>query len=255
MKTYVAALSILFSTLASAHCGTGSMPVGFHEFGIFGGSKHVFVSHYPAFSSIHAYQVLLEVELSADGHDAQTKFLEHQAAHPNVSYTYSPYRKTPVTADRVKDQDDWVLPEKAAVGQVMNGDIHYDDNNADTTLDFNVSATIVRVIQRRLLNPGENNPKQLTYIAFGDANGYFLAHYLSAPANPGAKTPDFDQILAISTATPATPGTIFTVSDRANEQKARLVSGDSATLTDGNGGKLDAKVLSEIFVHKVGTER
>ena len=44
------------------------VPVGFHEFEMFGDSS-VFLSHYPMFGSIHAYQVLLEVKLTGDGND------------------------------------------------------------------------------------------------------------------------------------------------------------------------------------------
>ena len=126
---------------SAADCGT--MPVGFHEFAIFGGGKHIFISHYPMFSSVHAYQVLLEVELSGEDHDAARKFLDHQAAHPELRYTFSPYRKTVPAADRIKDQDDWVLPEKSRVGSSINGDIHYREGDTDTTLDFNVGAKVV----------------------------------------------------------------------------------------------------------------
>lgn len=254
------ALFILGSNLAApalaADCG--GMPVGFHEFAIFGGGKHVFISHYPMFSSIHAYQVLLEVELSGDDHDAARKFLDHQAAHPELRYTFSPYRKTVPAADRVKDQDDWVLPEKSRVGSSINGDIHYREGTGDTTLDFNVGAKIVSVIQNRLMVPGESRPKSLTYILFGDSTAPFLAHYISAPPNPGEQVADFDQILQVSSAGASAlsaSNKLFAVVDRPNEKSSKLTAGETVSLVSTDGEHAEVKVVSEVFAHTVGTDR
>jgi hypothetical protein len=44
----------------------GSMPVGYHEFRFFGGDGKFYISHFPMFSSIHAFQYIVEVELDAE---------------------------------------------------------------------------------------------------------------------------------------------------------------------------------------------
>jgi len=57
------------------------VPVGFHEFEMFGDSS-VYLSHYPMFGSIHAYQVLLEVKLTGHGNDPRQLYLDHKQKNP-----------------------------------------------------------------------------------------------------------------------------------------------------------------------------
>jgi hypothetical protein len=239
------AIFFLFTCAAFAET-CGQMPVGFHEFAIVGANNRVFVSHYPMFSSVHAYQVLMEVELSSEDHDAQQKFLTQMVAHPEIEYTYSPYRRVAPTANRVADQDDWVLPEKARVSSMINGDIHYSQNSQDISFDQNVVAKVIRVFENRLMLPGETRPQSLTYIYFGG----FLAHLISAPPNPGEQKPDFDQIVTLSGAPNLVEGGRYSIDGRANEIASKLTVGQSIML-----GGSEVKVASEIFTHKVMTDR
>ena len=48
-------------------------PAACHEFGIFGRNK-IYLSHYPMFHAIHAYQAIIEVTLTQDGHDLSSQF-------------------------------------------------------------------------------------------------------------------------------------------------------------------------------------
>ena len=234
----------------------GGMPVGFHEFAVFG-SGSFYISHYAAFSSIHAYQVIAEVRLSAPGHDAAQRLRDDMAAHPGVHYTLSPYRNVPVSADRAKDQDDWVLPEKVTEGKAFNADVHYRSGGKDVTVDSNVRVEIARVIVKRLLDPKAPHPTGLRYVAFGEpGDTAYLAHELAAPPNPGEQKPDFDQILAVRLdgAAPAT-GTVLTVDGRADVAAQALKKGDDVALTAPDGHVLRAGVDAEVLSISVPTER
>src|SRR5713226_7590564 len=66
------------------------VPVGFHEFEMFG-EKSIYLSHYPMFGSIHSYQVILEVNLkSTEGIDPKTIYLNHKKQFPKARYSLSP---------------------------------------------------------------------------------------------------------------------------------------------------------------------
>ena len=94
MKTRIALGALLGLWLISVN-GVGEMhaqhavdasrndrvPVGFHEFEMFGDTS-VFLSHYAMFGSIHAYQVLLEVKLTGHGNDPMRLYLDHKKKNP-----------------------------------------------------------------------------------------------------------------------------------------------------------------------------
>ena len=69
------------------------VPVGFHEFEMFGDSA-IYLSHYPMFGSIHAYQVLLEVKLTGDGNDPRQLYLSHKQKNPLTRYSLVRKRRT-----------------------------------------------------------------------------------------------------------------------------------------------------------------
>ena len=85
------------------------VPVGFHEFEIFG-DKAIYLSHYPMFGSIHSYQVLVEVTLKSSGtDDPKQLYLAHKQKNPDARYSVSP-------ANSSGEPDYWVLPEVIQVG-------------------------------------------------------------------------------------------------------------------------------------------
>ena len=82
-------------------------------------------------------------------------------------------------------------------------------------------------------------------------------HYISAPPNPGEQKPDFDQILSVSLASQdgSLVPMVYSVPGRPNEKSSKLSIGESVTLLRSTGARVDIKVLSELLVHAVGTDR
>jgi hypothetical protein len=232
----------------------GSMPVGYHEFGLFG-KEAFYLSHFPEFSSIHAYQVIVEVRLRATDHDPEKILLEHKAQHPLAKYTVSPYRRVRPTKERVKDQEDWVLPEKMAAGKTFNADIQFTENKITAKEDYNVTVEVKRVIHLRLLDPSQPRPGSLSYLLFGNGKENFLGHYVTAPPNPGEQVRDFDQILSTASGdTDALPEGLYSVPSRKNTKAERLRNSEVATLTGSLGvGKI--KITGEILDNNIGTQR
>ena len=126
---YCALLAIIaFTSDAHAqvnhHEHTGSMPVGYHEFRFFGGDGRYYLSHFPMFSSIHAFQYVVEVVLSEEAKQAVAKDEREDVARKR-RYQLSPYRKGSVSSVRAEDEEDWVLPDTLQSGKAINGDIFY----------------------------------------------------------------------------------------------------------------------------------
>src|SRR5712691_6803664 len=74
------------------HVGSGNdrVPAGYHEFEMFG-EKTIYLSHYPMFGSIHAYQVIMEVNVkSTDGSNPKALYLSHKQKNPKARYSVSP---------------------------------------------------------------------------------------------------------------------------------------------------------------------
>jgi len=248
---------LMLSLTNSRASACGSMPVGFHEFALFG-THSLFLSHYPMFSSIHAYQVIVEVGLKSDDHDVEARYLDHQAAHPSVHYTFSPYRKVTPATDRAKDQDDWVLPDMMKVGNTFNGDIHYSEKGKNVTLDFNVTVEVKKIIELRLLDPKAQRPTSLAYLLFGNGSEAYLSHYITAPPNPGEEVADFDQILTVSVeGSPSAefPQGPYLVNGRRNASDDRLKKGEAVVLIGAGASSEKVTVNSEIINHSISTQR
>jgi hypothetical protein len=225
-----------------------TMPVGYHEFAVFGGDA-VFISHYAAFSSIHAFQVVAEVKLSA-----QAEFIAHQAAHPGVHYTLSPYRNAPVTPERAKDQADWVLPDKLTAGESFYADIHYREAGQDVQVAQNVKVDVAQVVIKTMLDPSAPRPSEAQYVAFGDQGHQYLAHVLSAPPDPGLQVTDFDQIVRV-TGVSLPYGATLTATGRANTEAEKLKAGEQVGLIGADGAGAGATVEAEVLGLRVPTER
>jgi len=255
--TFTMPVAVASPSVSRPTChGDASMPVGYHEFEMFGGDA-VYISHYAMFSSLHAYQALARVTLAAPDHDAEARFLAHLAGHPGLHYTLSPYRAT-AAPHTPKDQDDWVLPDMMQEGRTFNADIHYRENGKDVILDANVVVTVRQVVDFHLLDPSHARPSALTYVVFGDGTHTYLAHKLSAPSDPGAQTPDFDQVVAVRVeGRPADSSRshVGSLPGRANSKDSRLKVGDEVTLVLGDGTPLELAVTSEVFARDVPTER
>ena len=148
------------------------------------GDRAVYLSHYPMFGSIHAYQVLLEVKLTGDGNDASS-YLSHKQKNPLTRYSLSP--ETPDG-----EMHYWVMPDVIKTGQKFRANIHWQKSAGHPQyISRNATVEIVKVIYFRLFQPDDKKPDVLSYLLFGNASEAFLAHYI-------ASYPDFDHIVAVT---------------------------------------------------------
>jgi hypothetical protein len=205
------------------------VPVGFHEFELFGDTS-VYLSHYPMFGSIHAYQVLLEVSLAGDGNDPKQLYLTHKQKHPTARYSLSPE-----TADGQNHY--WVLPEMIKKDQTFRANIHWEPQEGHPLyISRNVTVTIKKVIHFRLFQPDDKQPDVLTYLLFGNASEAFLAHYIG-------RYPDFDQVLSVKLESPrrlsllsdGAAVTVVTIPGRENKKLLRLQPKDKTVTGRVNG--------------------
>ena len=216
------------------------VPVGFHEFEMFGDTS-VYLSHYPMFGSIHSYQVLLEVKLSGDGNDPRQLYLDHKRKNPAARYSLSP--ETPN-----RENNYWVLPEMVKKGQRFRANIHWQKTEDHPIyVSRNVTVEILKVIHFRLFQPDDKKPDVLSYLLFGNDSEAFLAHYIGS-------YPDFDQVLAVTidstrlhlndTATV----TIVTIPGRDNKKSLRLLRKDKSVIgrVTGDGDELKIGVRAQI---------
>ena len=174
-------------------------PAAYHEFGVFGKHK-IYLTHYPMFHAIHAYQAIIEVSLAKDGRDISAQFFQDRDQHPDRSYTLSPSKPgSPVTRRR----DDWRLPDHIRAGVDFNGDLHWGDKT-NQFLVRDVTVTVKQVIHFRQFQENDQPDRDLSYLLFGDADDLYLAHRIAA-------YPDFDQIVSVATTAGAMPTAGFTM--------------------------------------------
>ena len=223
------------------------VPVGFHEFEMFGDSS-VYLSHYPMFGSIHAYQVLLEVKLSGDGNDPRQLYLSHKQKNPLTRYSLSP--ETPAG-----EMHYWVMPDTIKTGQEFRANIHWQKSEGHPQyISRNVTVEIVKVIYFRLFQPDDKKPDVLSYLLFGNASEAFLAHYI-------ASYPDFDHIVAVTGDTGKLlqggtgAATLVTIPGRENVKGVRLLKKDEKVVArvNGNGEELKLGVKTQIH-YEAGLE-
>lgn len=225
------------SALARTHAS--DMPAAYHEFQVFGEDRTYF-SHYAMFSSIHAYQVVLEVELTDEANAAVRAF---RAGQPETGLSFSPSEPS----DEVLPvRHDWVLPEETRPGRTITGDIHWvaeGDDWADPAMRHfiarNVSARVIEVVRREMFYPDTLRAESLSYIVIGRGDDLYLAHVVT-------QDPDFDQILRI-TAQNGGPaqGSVLSL-DRPNALDERLQPGQTVRMTDAQGRAFSITAHAEL---------
>jgi len=218
------------------------VPVGFHEFEMFG-EKSIYLSHYPMFGSIHSYQVILEVNLkSTNGTNPRELYLTNKQKNPKARYSLSPE-----TPDGKSDY--WVLPEVIKKGNSFRANIHL-QGKADPPdyLARNVIVEIQRVIHFRLFQPDDKKPEVLTYLLFGNDSESFMAHYIG-------KYEDFDHIVSV-TINPEDlrfkenePAALVTIPGRVNEKLNRLEEKDKTVVGRINGTSDNLKFGFATLIH------
>jgi hypothetical protein len=264
---YCALLAIIaFTSAAHAqvnhHEHTGSMPVGYHEFRFFGGDGRYYLSHFPMFSSIHAFQYVVEVELSGEAKQAVAKDEREDVARKH-RYQLSPYRKGSVSSVRAEDEEDWVLPDTLQSGKAINGDIFYLEGKDRRIVSRNADVKIKAIVWKQELNPKFPRPTVLTYVLFGTPKAAFLAHQISAPPKPGKQETDFDQVLSVELLTsskellPVTEGKLVIASGVDNLEKNKLQPKQKVKLSHlGNEQQfIEVVVKDELQMEQLTTQR
>lgn len=244
------------------HEHAGSMPVGYHEFRFFGGDGKFYISHFPMFSSIHAFQYIVEVELDED---SKRDFAgeEKDDFKRERRYQLSPYLKGKVSADRAEDEADWVLPDTLKVGKNFTGDIFYLRGKDRRVVSQNATVTIKEIVWKRELNPKFPRPSALTYVLFGTPKAAFLAHQISAPPKPGKKETDFDQVLSVEivssskSLTPVSTGKSVVVIGKENVEANKLQSGQRVSLSqfDKESEVIEVVIKDELQMMRLPTQR
>src|SRR5262249_9443350 len=209
----------------------------------------IYLSHYPMFGSIHAYQVIMEVNVkSPDGSNPKELYLSHKQKNPKARYSVSPE-----TTDGKPHY--WVLPETIQAGNAFRANIHVERKaglerkaGPPAYLARNVTVEIKKVIHFRLFQPDDKKPQMLTYLLFGNEAETFMAHYIGS-------YPDFDQILSVRIDSPNPPFnanepvTIVTIPSRDNEQSLRLKAKDKSVVGRINDKEVEVKIDGDTEIH------
>lgn len=182
------------------------------------GHETVFMSHLPMFSmSEHAYQVILEVELTLGGNHKQFVYQMDRDAHPEVAfYTFDP--RPFVLPDILP------LADKPPRAKTFEGDLYRHHVEKQDPPPVQIAAGETAVIQTviigRRFETDETEAPTLQYILFGRGEELYLAHRLTRP-------PDFDHVIQVNV-TPALPaddlkrGVLVTVHGRRNTADERI---------------------------------
>lgn len=188
-----------------------------HHMVVFGHGS-VFMSHLAMFSvPEHAYQVILEAELTSPGSDPQQIFQQDWAQHPEVAfYTFAP--QPFILSD--------LLPTagQSPKATSFSGDLWRNHLEKPETqpveIASDVTVNVKNIICGRRLDVATPPLSQLEYILFGRGQEVFLAHLITRP-------PDFDQLIQVTVNPPFSDddlsrGHIVTVSSLANTEDSRI---------------------------------
>jgi hypothetical protein len=196
--------------------GSTERPMSHHM--VVFGHETVFMSHLPMFSvPEHAYQVILETELTGAGVDPQQIYRQDWEKHSDVRfYTFDP--KPFVLSEILPTADN---PPKATTfgGDLYRNDLEMDDP-PPVQIASRVTVNIKNIVHGRRFDTNAPAPTQLQYNLFGRGKDVFLAHLITRP-------PDFDQLMRV-TVTPAfsdgdlSRGLIVTVDGRKNTEDERI---------------------------------
>ena len=208
------------------HGGAGSaMRPMSHHMVVFG-HESVFMSHLAMFSvPEHAYQVILEAELTGADNDPQQIFRQDWEKHPEVAfYTFAP--ESFVLSDLLPAAGQ---PPKAAT---FSGDLwrnHLEQPETQPVeIASGVTVNVKNIVCGRRLDVGAAPLSQLEYVLFGRGQEVFLAHLITRP-------PDFDQLIQV-TVTPAfsdedlSRGHIVTVDGHENTKDQRIQPSGQASV-------------------------
>ena len=184
----------LGALITPGRAGQAEDPAGRHNMMVVG-EKTVYASHLPMFdslntentdyTSLHRYQVLLEVTFSKGGRDVTALYAQDRRSHPAVKmYTLQP--KAFVLPRLFTPCDRPAL--NTFVATVFRG--HLERGGRPIAGLDNVMVRVQRIVQAEKFDPAVEKPTTLTYLLFGKAQELFLAHLIVHP-------PDFDQILSV----------------------------------------------------------
>lgn len=161
------------------------------------GHEAVFLSHLPMFkdlnkdktdyTSLHRYQVILEVSFTRDGKDVSHIYTNDRKANPKTKmYTLRP---EPFVLASLFTPDAQNPSRSSFQATVFSGHLERSGNRAIEGLK-GVVVNVKRVIHARKFDPAADKPEKLQYILFGEGSELLLAHLITKP-------PDFDQVVSV----------------------------------------------------------
>jgi hypothetical protein len=164
------------------------------------GSEAVFLSHLPMFQDLnerrtdytspHRYQVILEVNFTANGKDATDIYLKDRQNNLETKmYTLKPEQ---LVLAHLFTPD---VPRPALASfkaTVINGHLERDPHHVIAGLE-DVIVTVKKIVHAQKFDPAAVRPERLSYLLFGKGSELFLAHLITKP-------PDFDQIVMVKVA-------------------------------------------------------
>jgi hypothetical protein len=206
------------------HAGSTERPMSHHM--VVFGHETVFMSHLSMFSvPEHAYQVILQAELTGADSDPQKIFQQDWAAHPDVAfYTFAP--KPFVLSDLLATAGQ---PPKVTT---FSGDLWRNHLEQPEThpvkIASHVTVNVKNIVHGRRFDLDAAPLTALEYILFGRSQEVYLAHLITHP-------PDFDQLLRV-TISPAfsddelSGGHIVTVDGHENTENQRIEPSGQASV-------------------------
>jgi len=182
----------------------------------------------------HNFQVILEVEMSAD---VAESVRQDQEAHPGALYTAKP---PPFAQHQLIAYPGH--PHLAGFDSVAIVRHHFERPTPPPVQIAEAPMAIHEVVHFRQLAPGREAPGELAYILFGSGEQRYMAHLLSAP-------PDFDQLLEVhidGTVESATGPIFVTLAPRSNKVEERLAVGEVIRCSGGEHA-LRFEVAAEVY--------
>jgi hypothetical protein len=206
------------------------------------GHETVFMSHLPMFSMPeHAYQVVLEVELTLGGNHKQFIYQMDRRDHPEVAfYTFDPL---PFVLPDILPTVDHDAAATSFIGDLYRNHVEKQDPLPVKIADGE-TVIIKNVIDGHRLDVGAPSSPELQYLLFGRGEEAYLVHLLT-------RAPDFDQIVQVQVPTALSAdalnrGVLVTVNGRRNTDSERIGATGAVAVTVESGSAATSLTLDPI---------
>jgi hypothetical protein len=160
-------------------------PTELHGMLLFG-EQSTFISHLPLYASPHNFQILLRLEMQAEGGiDPQAEYIQDRQQSGEVLYTLIPSDfAISDLADALRAGQPFPIR-----GIIVRG--HFERGGTPILGGQDFPMTISAAMHFRQLNAGEADPAEGRYLLFGEGDEAFLVHKI-------AGRPDFDHVVSVT---------------------------------------------------------